>query len=737
MIIFSQLLAIGFYTLIISSAVLATDTIHSNCDGTIPGQGVYAANYANFTQCTARMDADSRTMQWGIDGIATSIIINPAMYEISGDFLINTSINEIATFNGNTYNPALAANSNEPVFAALPPRLDGEDDIIYYEGLITKYPTTIDGVEYYDQLRMGNSGRVFATDGTNESGTRALMIPLRSVAEYQSFIDSIDTKYGPAPSTGTGYLSAERATWRCQRSLDDIPFGSCAPPVSLADLAEQFTALFVNIDYCTYIPVWRLSKANFQEVEPGWVEVSFKVALEDSGIAQQSYSIELLMLKNDVDADGDVIPMREPCTRNIAIFPNFYNPANNQYHRLVYTDYSLLNDVFLTTFPGLSHKTYDMVGALDNDDESFMFIFSYKGPHTSNLVHLDRPGWPQVNEARIRMLQTACCSHGNLHAEPVFPNLNIGGITAPVNQVVALRDESTSANQTLAYDALSQTWQNSDASIIITPRAGLTSGYDWLLGSGFSVASGRVDLPAELDAASFYTVNSFQNNRYYRLYPKQSKNFRLYSRINMQGKGNSPGFPNNYLYYVSPYWDYGVNVKYSLKSCGFNWRPNNTGGSSGTETHYNIYSALGNSSYHKNRCFAQPNKRIDAPYGPAADHPLIDPTHTRPNPDGGYLERIIYGEHYFRDRPNLQWPEEGRFPRIQPPNSIEGQSIIGAHFLVFPTPSPEQYFATDDFLEAIGYLPGTTIPANRLFHNKFTEKCDAKSCTYELSKLYP
>ena len=721
--------ATGFYAIIVSSTVLASDDIHANCIGTVPNQDVYADDYANFTQCTARMDADSRTMEWGIGDNANSIVIQPALYELDGDILINTSINEIATFNGNTYNPSLTPNSNESVFAALSPRLDGENDIIYYEGLVTQYPTTLDGVEYYDQLRVGNAGRVFATDGSDEEGTRALMIPLGSVAEYQSFIDSIDTKEGPSPSIGSGYLSTKRATWRCQRSLDDVPFKACAPPPTVSDLAAKFTTLFVSIDYCTHIPVWRLSEANFQEAVPGWVEVSFKVVLEDSGIAQQSYAIELLMLQNEVDAHGDVVPRREPCSRTVAVFPSFYNPLNNQYHRLVYTDHSLLGEVFLTTFPGLSHKTYDMVEALNNDDESFMFIFSYKGPHTSSLSDLNRPGWPQVNEARIRILAEPCCSSGTLMSEEVFPKESIGVI----NRVVALRDESTPANQTLVFDALTKTWQNSDASIVVSPREGLTSGYDWLIGSGANSITGRVDLPAELDAASLYTKNGFRDNGFYRLYPKNSARFRFYTRIMIQGHG---GFPHDYLYKLSNKTNYGKtsSKKYSLKSCGFNWKPNNTTGKDGTETHPNIYSNLNNFSYHKWRCFAYPNRSIDRPYFAASKHYLINPAFTRPNPNLPYLQLITPAEKYFHHKND---PDNDPFIFIQPPNSIEQQAIIGAHFLVFPAPSPEQYFATNDFLEAIGFFPGTTIPPHKLFHNKFTQKCNAKSCTYELTKLYP
>ena len=408
---FSVTCTLGLCAILVSGLAWATDPIHQNCSNVALGQSVYEADYDNFTQCTSRMDTDARIMEWGIGNLTTSIVINPALYKLDGVVLINTTIDEIATFNGKNFDPDLPEGSNDTVFAALAPRIDGDDSAIYYEGVITKYPTTISGIEYYDQLRMGNSGQVFATD-VDTNGTRALMIPLRTPEEYSSFTEAIDSKSGPAQSTGTGYLSNARSMWRCQRSLEDVPFAACAPPVSVSDLAEQFTTLFVSIDYCTYIPIWRLSTKSFQEVVPGAVEISFKVVLEDSGIAQQSYSIEMLMLENGVLQNGDVKPKRQPCTRDVAVFPNFFNPDNNQYHRLVYDDHSLLSDVFLTTFPGLSHKTYDMIEALEHDDETFMFMFSYKGPHTTNLVHLDRPGWPQVNEARIRILAEPCCGGG-------------------------------------------------------------------------------------------------------------------------------------------------------------------------------------------------------------------------------------------------------------------------------------------------------------------------------------
>ena len=92
----------------------------------------------------------------------------------------------------------------------------------------------------------------------------------------------------------------------------------------------------------------------------------------------------------------------------------------------------------------------------------------------------------------------------DLLSEEVFPNL--GGLGV-VNRVIALRDTTTPANQTLEFDTFSQTWKSSDGSIVVSPREGLTNGYDWLIGPGFNSFTGRVDLPVELNADTLYTTS--------------------------------------------------------------------------------------------------------------------------------------------------------------------------------------------------------------------------------------
>ena len=187
-----------------------------------------------------------------------------------------------------------------------------------------------------------------------------------------------------------------------------------------------------------------------------------------------------------------------------------------------------------------------------------------------------------------------------------------------------------------------------------------------------------------------------------------------------------------------------------MKSCGFNWRPHNTTGDS---WHANVQSAvplvwslriviqsqtgavLHSQTSPIDSPYTHPSEKIKVPH-PLVDPSLIlDPIHKMAN---AFTETIT---HCRVTITGTQVSIRNGLIRIsshiQPPNSIEQQAIIGAHYFVFPAPSPEQYYATNDFLEAIGYLPGTTIPPNALFHNKFTLKCAEKTCTYSLYKLYP